>query len=66
MISIFQNIERIEILKGPQSSIYGKNSYSGVINIISKEPNNYQEAKITMDISNYQKEINFTFNNPYY
>ena len=31
------NIQRIEILKGPQSSLYGADAMSGVINIISKK-----------------------------
>ena len=28
------NIERIEVVKGPQSALYGRNTYSGAINII--------------------------------
>ena len=31
------NIERVEILKGAQSSLYGADAMSGVINIISKK-----------------------------
>jgi vitamin B12 transporter len=32
------NIERIEILKGSQSTLYGSNAVAGVVNIISKKP----------------------------
>lgn len=32
------DIERIEVVKGPQSALYGRNTYSGAINIISKSP----------------------------
>ncbi len=35
---IFANVERIEILKGPNSVLYGQGAMAGVINIISKKP----------------------------
>lgn len=33
-------VERIEILKGPASVLYGTNAYTGVINIVLREPTN--------------------------
>ena len=34
------NIERVEVLRGPSSAIYGKDSIGGIINIVLKEPTN--------------------------
>lgn len=45
------NIQRIEVVKGPQSALYGRNTYSGAINIISKGPADAAEGNITLDIS---------------
>lgn len=33
-----ESIERVEIIKGPQSALYGRNTYSGAINYVTKDP----------------------------
>ena len=38
-------IERVEIVKGPQSALYGRNTYAGAINYITKDPS--EELTIT-------------------
>ena len=48
------DIERIEILRGAQSSIYGKNSLGGVINIISKRPDNTFRGKFLTYLESYE------------
>ena len=47
------NIERVEILKGPQGTLYGRNTESGVINIITKQPDNVFRGKIFGEYGNY-------------
>lgn len=42
-----QDVERIEVLRGPQGSLYGKYAESGVINIITQEPTN--ETRINLN-----------------
>ena len=39
------NIERIEVLRGPQGTLYGKDAIGGVINVVTKEPANEWSGK---------------------
>jgi iron complex outermembrane recepter protein len=41
------NLERIEVIKGPQSALYGRATYAGAVNFITKRPGNEFEGKLT-------------------
>jgi len=47
------DIERVEVLRGPQGSLYGGNSLAGVINIITRQPDNKTRAKLYGDFGAY-------------
>lgn len=49
------SIERMEVVKGPQSALYGRNTYSGAINIITKTPGNRLEGRVTADIAEHDR-----------
>ncbi|MEE4212830.1 MAG: TonB-dependent receptor [Parvularcula sp.] len=48
-------ISRVEVVKGPQSALYGRNTYSGAINIISKLPGDTWEGRVTADIAEFDR-----------
>jgi len=47
------DVERIEILKGPQGTLYGRNSEAGIINIVTKKPQQYDSGSIGIDYSSF-------------
>lgn len=46
-------IERIEVLKGPQGTVFGKNTSAGLINVITRRPSYTQSAEGEITVGNY-------------
>jgi len=45
----FGDIDRIEIIKGPQSALFGRNTYSGAINITTRQPTNEFQGEFSAE-----------------
>jgi iron complex outermembrane receptor protein len=49
----FTDTDRIEVLRGPQGTLYGKNTTAGAINIYSRKPSFTPEARVELTGGNY-------------
>lgn len=47
------DVESIEVLRGPQGSLFGKNTVAGAVNIITKKPHDEFEGAVKVRLGNY-------------
>lgn len=53
---ILLDVQRVEVLKGPQGTLYGKNAEAGVINVITRSPGNEVMAGVGVEIGEDSKQ----------
>ncbi|MCW3466629.1 TonB-dependent receptor [Chitinophaga nivalis] len=51
--SVINDVDKIEILRGPQGTIYGRNAIGGVINLYTKMPANHINGYAEVSVGNY-------------
>lgn len=52
------DIQRVEVLKGPQGTLYGRNSTAGLVGFVTNAPSREFEASGTVEVGNYET-LNF-------
>ncbi len=62
---LLNDVERIEIVKGPQSALYGRAAFAGAISYISKEPGTEIEGSLSVDVAeDDQRRFDFSYGGP--
>ena len=49
----FYDVSQVEVLRGPQGTLYGRNATAGVVNLVSAKPTDQFEAMASLDVGNY-------------
>ena len=49
----FNNIDRVEVLKGPQGTLYGRNATGGLISVITRDPSQTPHVDASLGYANY-------------
>lgn len=57
LASVFDmmNVDRVEVLKGPQGTLYGRNATAGTVNIITELPDQRTDNWVSVDIGKFDK-----------
>lgn len=59
------DIQQVEILRGPQGTLYGANGLAGLINLVSNAPTDYQSSRVETSFESYGgKQLSLTNSGP--
>lgn len=50
-----ENIERVEVIKGPQSALFGRGTFAGAINFVTRRPSNEFTGRIKVSAAQYDE-----------
>ncbi len=51
----FNNVDRIEVLRGPQGTLFGRNAMGGVVQIITRTPQQTPSADVSLSYGSYDR-----------
>ena len=52
--STFNALERVEVLRGPQSALFGRATFAGAVNLITRDPTNEHEGQFNARIGSHE------------
>jgi pesticin/yersiniabactin receptor len=59
-----QTLERVEVLYGPQGTLYGRGAIGGVVNVVTRKPDNEVRGGATLDAGNGMMQTGAYLNTP--
>lgn len=61
----FDDVERVEIIRGPQSALFGRSTFGGAVNYITRTPGNAYAGRLSASLADYGGyDVNFSHEGP--
>ncbi len=54
--ALFYDLDRVEVLRGPQGTLYGRNATGGSVNLISRRPSQDFEGNVELQLGDYDHQ----------
>ncbi len=51
------DLERVEVLRGPQGTLFGRNTEGGAVNMVTRKPSGEYGGKATVEFGNYSRKV---------
>ncbi|MFT4196575.1 MAG: TonB-dependent receptor [Pseudoxanthomonas sp.] len=51
------DVERVEVAKGPQGTLYGRNTTGGLVNVITNKPTDHLEASLSQEVGTWNNRL---------
>ncbi|KJS09604.1 MAG: hypothetical protein VR73_01730 [Gammaproteobacteria bacterium BRH_c0] len=59
------DIDRVEVLRGPQGTLFGRNTTGGAVQVYTKNPEFFTEGRVAVRVGNYERgDYSLMFNTP--
>ena len=57
--SLFEllDLERVEVLRGPQGTLFGRNTLAGAINFVTRKPSGVWGGSVSLDVGKYGRDV---------
>jgi len=53
----FGNLEQVEVYRGPQSAAFGRSTFGGAINYVTRDPGDAYEGNVSADVNGYGRRL---------
>src|SRR5690606_35072979 len=59
------NVDRVEVIRGPQSAVFGRGTLAGAINVVLRRPGDELEGRLSLTYGNYERrELSASISTP--